>query len=38
MKRLDIGAAIRYQPNIAAECELAWITAKVTNPAEPKKP
>jgi len=38
MRRLDIGTAIRYQPNIAAECELAWITAKVTNPAEPKKP
>ena len=38
MKRLDIGAAIRYQPNINAECELAWITAKVAAQGEQKKP
>ena len=38
MKRLDIGTAVRYQPNLNAECELAWITAKIANPAEPKKP
>jgi len=36
LKRLDIGSAIRYQPNLSADCELAWITAKVANPAEQK--
>jgi len=30
MKRLTTGTAvIRYQPNLSAECELAWITAKI---------
>jgi hypothetical protein len=38
MKRLDIGTAVRYQPNISAECDLAWITARVNNPTEQKKP
>ena len=37
LKRLDIGSAIRYQPNLSADCELAWITAKVANPAEQKQ-
>ena len=32
VKRLDTGGAIRYQPNLSAECELAWITAKVGAP------
>lgn len=27
LKRTDLTAAIRYQPNITANCELAWITA-----------
>lgn len=26
--RLDTGGVIRYQPNLAADCELSWITAK----------
>jgi len=29
MKRLDTRGVIRYQPNLAAECELAWITARI---------
>lgn len=28
IKRIDIGAALRYQPNLAAECELSWVTAR----------
>ena len=27
LRRADSTAALRYQPNIAATCELAWITA-----------
>lgn len=27
LRRTDPGATLRYQPNIAANCELAWITA-----------
>ena len=37
LKRLDTRGVIRYQPNLAAECELAWITASVA-PAPEKKP
>lgn len=28
LKRIDAGSALRYQPNLAAECELSWITAQ----------
>ncbi len=28
LKRIDASGVIRYQPNLAAECELSWITAK----------
>jgi len=28
MKRADTTGVIRYQPNLAAECKLSWITAK----------
>jgi len=28
VKRIDPGAALRYQPNLNAECELSWITAR----------
>jgi hypothetical protein len=38
MKRLDTGGVIRFQPNVGAECELSWITAKVGSIAEQKKP
>lgn len=29
MRRIDTGGVIRYQPNVTAECELSWITARV---------
>jgi len=29
LKRVDTRGVIRYQPNVAADCELSWITAKV---------
>jgi len=38
MKRVENSGAIRYQPNLAAECELAWITASVGAPGVTKKP
>lgn len=28
LKRTDTAGAIRYQPNLAAECKLSWITAR----------
>ena len=28
VKRIDPGTALRYQPNLSAECELSWITAR----------
>lgn len=28
--RIDTQGVIRYQPNLSVECELSWITAKVT--------
>jgi hypothetical protein len=37
LRRLDNRGVIRYQPNLAAECELSWITASV-GPAPEKKP
>ena len=38
MRRLTTGTAvIRYQPNLSAECELAWITAKIGPSEEQKK-
>jgi len=37
LKRLDTRGALRYQPNLSAECDLAWITASVAATAE-KKP
>jgi hypothetical protein len=37
LKRLDARGVIRYQPNLAAECELAWITASAS-PTPEKKP
>ncbi|MGQ0522812.1 MAG: hypothetical protein ACT4P8_04010 [Betaproteobacteria bacterium] len=30
VKRIDVAAALRYQPNLAAECELSWLTARPT--------
>lgn len=28
LKRTDTGGALRYQPNLLAECELTWVTAR----------
>lgn len=36
LKRTEVSGAIRYQPNLAADCELSWITAKPI--AAEKKP
>jgi hypothetical protein len=36
LKRTDSSGALRYQPNLAAECELSWITAQ--SPGVEKKP
>jgi hypothetical protein len=38
LSRIGSSGAIRYQPNLSADCELAWITASVGATAEPKKP
>lgn len=35
LRRIEAGSAIRYQPNLTAECEVSWITAQ---PAARKKP
>jgi len=37
VKRIDTYGVIRFQPNLQAECELAWITAKAADATE-KKP
>jgi hypothetical protein len=36
LRRLDTRGVIRFQPNVLAECELSWITAKVPRQGEPK--
>lgn len=36
LKRVDTRGVIRYQPNVNAECELSWITAKVAASAKPQ--
>jgi hypothetical protein len=38
LRRIDTRGVIRYQPNVNAECELSWITAKVGVAAAQKKP
>lgn len=38
LKRIDTRGVIRFQPNITADCDLAWITANVKTPAEQQKP
>ncbi len=37
MKRVDTRGVIRYQPNVTADCDLSWITARVGASA-PQKP
>lgn len=36
LKRTEASAAVRYQPNLTADCELSWITAQPV--AAEKKP
>ena len=36
MERIDTGGSIRFQPNLRAECELAWITARPSTPEDKK--
>jgi hypothetical protein len=38
MRRIDTRGVIRYQPNINAECDLSWITARVGAGGSQKKP
>ena len=38
LRRVDTRGVIRYQPNVTADCELSWITARVRNVAERKNP
>lgn len=37
VQRIDTGGVIRFQPNLMAECELSWVTAKPGATTE-KKP
>ena len=36
MQRIDTGGSIRFQPNLHADCELAWITARPATPGDKK--
>lgn len=38
LRRVDTRGVIRYQPNVTADCELSWITAKVDAKVERKPP
>jgi len=38
MRRIDTRGVIRYQPNVNAECDLSWITVRVSASGEQKKP
>ena len=38
LKRMETRGVIRYQPNATADCELAWITARVPATGDQKKP
>ena len=38
LKRIDNRGVIRYQPNLTAECDLSWITARVGAPDAQQKP
>ncbi len=35
LRRTEVGDTIRYQPNIAATCQLVWITATPNAPGAP---
>jgi hypothetical protein len=36
LQRIDTGGSIRFQPNVRADCELAWITVRPVTPGEKK--
>ena len=36
LERLDTDGTMRFQPNLRAECELAWITVRPATPGEKK--
>ena len=36
MERVDTGGGIRFQPNLRADCELAWITVRPGTPGDKK--
>ena len=36
LERLDTDGSMRFQPNLRAECELAWITVRPGTPGEKK--
>ncbi len=36
IERIDTGGNIRYQPNLRADCELAWITVTPSAPGDKK--
>jgi len=38
LRHVDTSGVIRYQPNVTADCELSWITARVGASADQKKP
>jgi hypothetical protein len=38
LRRIDTRGVLRYQPNIIAECDLSWITARVGVNVEQKRP
>lgn len=37
IRRLDTRGVIRYQPNVTADCDLSWITARVGAETDQKK-
>ena len=36
MERVDTGGSIRFQPNLRADCDLAWITMRPASPGDRK--
>jgi hypothetical protein len=38
MRRLNTGGVIRFQPNLAANCQLSWVTLRVGANTEQRRP
>ena len=36
LDRLNTGGSIRFQPNLRAECDIAWITVRPSMPGDKK--